>query len=70
MHQASKFNDDEVLMTIGEVCRMVKKSEPSIYRLKRADQFPQNIRVAGRSLWLRSEIIAYLNDCVEKRNQQ
>lgn len=69
MHQASKFNDDEVLLTIGEVSRMIKKSAPSIYRLKRAKQFPQNIRVAGRSLWLRSEVIAYLNNCVEKRNK-
>lgn len=65
----TEYAPDEQLLTVGETARLVKKSPPTIYRLMRKDQFPKNINVAGRSLWLRSEVFAYLNDCVEKRNQ-
>jgi predicted DNA-binding transcriptional regulator AlpA len=70
MKYALKFDPEDVMLSVGEVARITKKSAPTIYRLMRKDQFPKNINVAGRSLWLRSEVLAYLNDCVEKRNQK
>lgn len=68
MSYATEFMPGDELLAIGEVGRIVKKSTPTIYRLIRNNQFPSFIKVAGRSLWLRSEIIRYLSNCVEERN--
>ncbi len=56
---------------VGEkqICERTSLSRSTIYRLEQAHKFPRRFKVAGRVLWLRSEVVKWQRDNEGRRMQ-
>ena len=52
--------DGDSLVTLTEVCRRVSLSRKTIWRLRRANAFPQPVVIRGRALWSELEVGAWI----------
>jgi predicted DNA-binding transcriptional regulator AlpA len=48
------------LLTLKEVCALLRRSKASIYRDVAAGHFPKALKIGASSRWLESEIHAYI----------
>ena len=62
-------NNDEILL-IGDVTKMVRLSTTSIWREINEGRFPKPDLIIGRSrrAWLNSTITKHINDLIAKQN--
>lgn len=58
----------EYPMRIEEVSKYVHRSRTAIYADIAAGKFPKPIKLGRTSLWLKSEIIAYIENCKAERD--
>ncbi|MBK2259179.1 helix-turn-helix transcriptional regulator [Francisella philomiragia] len=63
-------NQTPQLLRAEEVARCIGMSKTSVFRLAKAGKFPKQIRVSGQTTaWLKSEVVAWINDRVKERNE-
>jgi predicted DNA-binding transcriptional regulator AlpA len=55
---SSENNGNVVFLTINEVCKQMRVSRTTFYRLRKAGRIPHGIRVSdARVVWSRTEIM-------------
>lgn len=59
---------EQTLMRLAEVEALVRIKRSAIYRCMRDGMFPKNIKIAGASFWVRSEIQRHIAAAMEARD--
>ncbi len=57
------------LLLWPDVHFMVRLSRPTIHRMIAASKFPRPIRLAGRSAWIRREVLTWIEARISERDQ-
>ncbi|MBT4123308.1 MAG: AlpA family phage regulatory protein [Candidatus Ruthia sp.] len=59
------------IIKLFEVTTSTKLSRPTIYRLIKQGKFPKQIKLSERSSgWIEQEVIDYINNCIQKRDEK
>jgi prophage regulatory protein len=59
------------IIKIPEVVLSTALSRPTIYRLIKEGKFPKQIKLSERSSgWIEQEVIDYINNCIQKRDEK
>lgn len=62
------MQQNERILRKPEVLAKVALSDPTIYRMERAGNFPKRLRLGGNSCgWLASEVEAWINERAAER---
>lgn len=65
------FDPDEILLSNGEVQRILRISKSRIYALISKGEFPPSVRIGqSKRFWLKSEILAYAQSRLDERNKK
>jgi predicted DNA-binding transcriptional regulator AlpA len=68
---ASPERDFPLLLTAGEVARLLNISERSVFRLRSAGDLPKEVEVLGSVRWRRADIEAWVAaGCPKRENSQ
>lgn len=65
------FSPEDQLLTLDEVCKIVKLTKSRLYYLMNQNKFPRPINVSTRCVaWLESEVYGYIDQCIKRRNSK
>ncbi len=56
-----------VLLTIGEVSKLVRRSQSTIYEDEKKGTFPQRLKLGSSSRWKKTEVLAWIEEQAAKR---
>lgn len=56
------------LLTLHRVCDKTGLNRATIYRMVAAGQFPRQVKVGARSLWVQSEVEAWILSRIAERD--
>lgn len=65
--QAAPAADPTRFLRIKDVLDRVPVSRPTIYRLMKKDEFPKCVTIGCSSLWLESEVNAWMQEKIAGR---
>ena len=58
------------MMTMADITRFTTLSDKWFYKLIQDGRFPKPVKFGRKSLWLQSEVIEWVNECiVESRDK-
>lgn len=59
---------NDTLLTVEEVAALTRLSKPTIYKLVKRGEFPQQLRLcANKVAWLQSEVAGWIAERAEAR---
>lgn len=67
-HQADVQKKAKRLLKIGDLCEKTKFSKSFIYAEIDKKRFPKPVKVGRSSFWLESEIDAFIDDLIARRD--
>ena len=61
-------NDNQVLISIRDVCRMVSLSRTAISKLRAAGRFPKEVALGERRVaFVKTEVVAWIDERIDAR---
>jgi predicted DNA-binding transcriptional regulator AlpA len=57
------------LLTLADVCKLVKKGRSSVYSMISETQFPEPIKLGSSSRWAKQEVLAWIEEQAARRGE-
>ncbi len=70
-YQANEFSPGEQFIDFSEVQKYIPLSKSRYYALMKLGRLPASVKISEhRACWLLSEVLAYANQQIQKRNMK